>query len=124
MPLCLALLLPGRAGEEPPLGGTRQWSLSAFTGIPDSLPSAAWGLGAPESVRAAPGNGLAEVRWSAVPGSTGFRLTVLPGGAVMNLAGSATSARVTGRPNGTSYSFTVQSDRPIMLTGGSGYFSL
>jgi uncharacterized protein YvpB len=64
---------------------------------------------APENIRAAPGNTFADVRWDAVPGSTGSTVIVFPGGATIPVAGSATSVRVNGLVNGTSYTFTVKS---------------
>lgn len=64
---------------------------------------------APVDVRAAAGNGFAEVRWAQKGGSSGYTVTAAPGGAAVPAAGSATSARVAGLSNGKSYTFTVRS---------------
>jgi hypothetical protein len=68
---------------------------------------------APTDVQAAAGDGSALVSWSpsATDGGspiTGYRVTSTPGGAVVDAAADATSVRVPGLTNGTSYTFSVQ----------------
>ncbi len=80
--------------------------------VPLALASSSCGSrnsGAPEHVRAAPGDAFAEVRWSATLPATGYTVIVSPGGTRIEVTGTATRAHVTGLVDGTTYTFTVQS---------------
>jgi hypothetical protein len=67
--------------------------------------------GAPLSVVATAGHSSVTVTWAAPSTGggaiTGYRVTVLPGGAVVTAAGTATSVVVTGLTPGTSFTFGV-----------------
>ncbi|WP_141823057.1 glycoside hydrolase domain-containing protein [Humibacillus xanthopallidus] len=67
---------------------------------------------APTSVSAVPGDRRATVRWSAAADNgspiTAYTVTASPGGATVTVAGTATTAVVTGLTNGTAYTFTVR----------------
>lgn len=66
---------------------------------------------APSGVTATSGDGKATVAWAAPAdgGSpiTGYTVTASPGGKQVTVAGSATTATITGLTNGTPYTFTV-----------------
>ena len=72
---------------------------------------------APRSVSAIPGDKRATVRWSAAADNgsplTGYTVTASPGGATTAVAGTATSAVVTGLANGTAYTFTVKATNGV-----------
>lgn len=64
--------------------------------------------GAPANVRAAPGNGFVELRWNpATIPDGGFAISSSPATATSTAGSSATSARIAGLTNATSYTFTV-----------------
>jgi hypothetical protein len=77
--------------------------------------------GAPTGVTATAGNGQAAVTWTA-PASTGggaitsYKVAASPGSATVSVAGTVTTAAVTGLANGTSYTFTVTA----ATVGGAG----
>ncbi len=66
---------------------------------------------APTNLAVCPGDGFAEVTWSAPASNggplTGYRVSASPGGATGTATGKATWAPVTGLTDGTSYTFTV-----------------
>jgi len=74
---------------------------------------------APTNLAVCPGDGFAEVSWSAPASNggplTGYTVTASPGGATASAGGKATWAPVSGLTDGTSYSFTV--------TASNGYGS-
>ena len=76
--------------------------------------------GAPSGITATVGNGSALVSWTppAAGGSaiTGYTVTASPDGASVTVAGTATSATITGLVNGTAYTFTVVATNAV----GSG----
>jgi RHS repeat-associated protein len=67
--------------------------------------------GAPTGVSATAADSRATVTWAAPPSNgspiTGYTVTAAPGGATATVAGTVTSATVTGLANGTAYTFTV-----------------
>jgi hypothetical protein len=62
-------------------------------------------------VSAWPGNTKVDLTWAAARSVaapvTGYTITVIPGGRVVRVAGTATSASITGLVNGNAYSFAV-----------------
>ena len=104
----------GRAGLLPlllgvlVLQGCGQGSSSA---TPAPAAAGASVPGAPSAITVVAGNGSALVSWTAPAdgGSaiTGYTVTASPGGASVTVAGTVTSATVSGLSNGTAYTFVV-----------------
>ncbi len=95
--------------------GTGPASATSNAVIPSAPP------GAPTGVTATAGNGQATVTWTA-PTSTGggaitsYKVAASPGSTTVTVAGTVTTATVTGLANGTAYTFTVTA----ATVGGAG----
>ncbi|MBC9733758.1 fibronectin type III domain-containing protein [Nocardioides marmotae] len=78
---------------------------------------------APTSVSAKAGDKAAIVTWSAAEANgspvTGYTVSVSPGGRTVEVAGTTTSATVTGLTNGTPYTFTVTATNAVGTSGAS-----
>lgn len=72
---------------------------------------------APSGVSAKPGDGFAQVTWSAADDNsspiTGYTVTAIPGGRSVTVSGDLTSVIIDGLRNGSAYTFTVQATNVV-----------
>ncbi|MEZ5144327.1 MAG: fibronectin type III domain-containing protein [Acidimicrobiales bacterium] len=87
------------------------WNVARSAFLTDNLAESQ--VGPPGRPLATGGDGSATVAWTAPTASgcdsvTGYRVTVSPGGATVDVGAGSLSTVVTGLTNGTAYTFTVQ----------------